>query len=318
MALLVTVVLAALIPASGVARPIVGNVTTFAIGLLFFLHGAKLSTREVLVGLQNWQLHTVIFGTTFIVFPVVALSLRFLDGSLLDHPLYLGVLYLSAMPSTVQTSVAFTSIARGNVAAAICSATLSNLIGVILSPVLVWCLLGAEVRVGAESILLIACEILAPFLLGQLTRRWIRRWIAQHGSLVALVDRGSVLLVVYSAFSGGVTSGVWARLGVHSLAVLVVVDTGVLVIALTFTTAVGRLIRLRRADRIAYLFCGSKKSISTGLPMAVVLFPANTVSMIALPLLLYHLVQLLVCAVVARRIARYTPLEKGSPRALSA
>jgi sodium/bile acid cotransporter 7 len=211
------------------------------------------------------------------------------------------------MPSTVQTSIAFTSIARGNVAAAICSATFSNLLGVFLSPVLVGWLMGSAVKFRPESVLLIGCEILLPFVAGQLMRRWVQPWVTAHPTMTSLVDRGSVLLVVYSAFSAGVVAGIWQTIPPWSLVAVIVVNTLLLTAILAFTTALGKWLGFARADRVVYIFCGSKKSVSTGLPMALILFPASTVSIIVLPLLLYHQIQLIVCAIIAKRMAAAGP-----------
>jgi sodium/bile acid cotransporter 7 len=305
--LLAAVGTAIVIPARGMAAPIVDVATTAGIATLFFLHGAKLSTREAWAGLRQWKLHVVIFATTFVVFPLVGLALRFLDGTVLSHELYLGLLFLCAMPSTVQTSIAFTSIARGNVAAAICSATFSNLLGVFLSPVLVGWLMGSAVKFRPESVLLIGCEILLPFVAGQLMRRWVQPWVTAHPTMTSLVDRGSVLLVVYSAFSAGVVAGIWQTIPPWSLVAVIVVNTLLLTAILAFTTALGKWLGFARADRVVYIFCGSKKSVSTGLPMALILFPASTASIIVLPLLLYHQIQLIVCAIVAKRMAAAGP-----------
>jgi sodium/bile acid cotransporter 7 len=305
--LLAAVGIAIVIPARGAATPIVDIATTAGIATLFFLHGAKLSTREAWVGLRQWKLHVVIFATTFVVFPLVGLALRFLDGTALSHELYLGLLFLCAMPSTVQTSIAFTSIARGNVAAAICSATFSNLLGVFLSPVLVGWLLGSAVEIRPESVLLIGCEIVLPFVAGQLVRRWVQPWIVARPTTISLVDRGSVLLVVYSAFSSGVVSGIWQTISPWSFLAVIGVNTLLLAAILTFTTGLGKWLGFARAERVVYLFCGSKKSVSTGLPIALILFPASTVSIIVLPLLLYHQIQLIICAVIAKRMAASDP-----------
>src|ERR1700676_3753474 len=126
-AMLVTVMLAFLLPCRGTSAGIFGGLAAAAIGLLFFLQGARLSRAAIVARALHWRLHLVIFAATFVLFPVVGIALRPLSGTLLTPPLYLGLLFLCTLPSTVQDSVAFTSIAGGNVAAALCSASASTI-----------------------------------------------------------------------------------------------------------------------------------------------------------------------------------------------
>jgi solute carrier family 10 (sodium/bile acid cotransporter), member 7 len=210
------------------------------------------------------------------------------------------------VPSTVQSSIAFTSIARGNVAAAMVSASLSNIIGVALTPLLVVLLMqtAGSVRIDASSVLDIVLQLLVPFFLGQVLRPWIADWVSRHHTLTKTVDRGSILLVVYTAFSLGMTEHIWSAVTPWRLVAVAVVSAVLLAIVLLFTWAAGRFARLSRGDAIVLVFCGSKKSLASGLPMALVLFPAATVGLIMLPLLLFHQIQLIVCAVIASRLSR--------------
>ena len=308
--LLATVGIASLLPARGSVATGFGYLTTVAIGFLFFLYGARLSTREALDGLRHWRLHTVVFASTFVLFPLLGLLCRLLVPGVLTPELYTGVMFLCCLPSTVQSSIAFTSIARGNVAAAICSASFSNLIGIVLTPLLVTAFLftsGGGVSFGAIRDIML--QLLAPFVAGQVLRRWIGGFIARHKKVLGYVDRGSILLVVYAAFSEGVVAGIWDRLSLVSLAVLLVVNAVLLGIVLVTTTVVSRRLRFGKEDEIAIVFCGSKKSLASGLPMASVLFPAATVGLAVLPLMLFHQMQLMVCAWLARRYAeRLTPV----------
>jgi sodium/bile acid cotransporter 7 len=301
--LLVTVGVATLLPPRGSAAGLFDRLSTAGICLLFFLHGARLSPRAALDGMRHWRLHAFIFGLTFVFFPLLMLPLRLLEPSLIPHELFVGLVFLSVLPSTVQSSIAFTSIARGNVAAAVCSASLSNVIGVVLSPLLVSLLLGSSARVTASSVLSVAGELLLPFVAGQLARRRILSTLERHPRVPTSVDRGSVLLVVYTAFGAGVVGGIWHRVSVPQLIVVLLVDAALLAVVLAVSAAGGRALGLDRGDRIAAIFCGSKKSLASGLPMASVLFPAATVGTLVLPLMLFHQVQLFVCAALARRFA---------------
>ncbi|QUQ71427.1 bile acid:sodium symporter family protein [Kutzneria sp. CA-103260] len=301
-ALLVTVAVASLLPASGAVATGFGHATTIAIGLLFFLYGARLSTREAIDGLKHWRLHGLVFLATFVLFPLLGLLCRLLVPWALTPELWTGLMFLCCLPSTVQSSIAFTSIARGNVAAAICSASFSNLIGIVLTPLLVTLFLftgAGGVSFGAIRDIMV--QLLAPFIAGQLLRRWIGGFITKHKKVLGYVDRGSILLVVYAAFSEGVVAGIWGRLSWVSLAVLLVVNAVLLAVVMVVTTFAARRLKFCTEDEIAIVFCGSKKSLASGLPMGTVLFPAATVGLAVLPLMLFHQLQLMVCAWLARR-----------------
>ncbi len=301
-AILGAVALACALPASGAVAGGFGLATNIAVGLLFFLYGARLSTREALDGLRHWRLHAVVLAATFVLFPLLGLGLIRLP--FLTPDLAVGVLFLCVLPSTVQSSIAFTSIARGNVAAAVCSASLSNLAGIVLTPLLVAVLLsGSGAGVNGSAVLGIVLQLLAPFVAGQLARRWIGGWVTRNSAPLKVFDRGSILLVVYTAFSEGMTAGIWHRLDLGQLAGLVAVCCVLLGVVLLATGFGAQSLGFAAADRITIVFCGSKKSLASGLPMATVLFGHSRVGLIVLPLMLFHQLQLIVCATLARRYA---------------
>ncbi len=316
------VVLATILPARGAAAPIVGTVTTLAIALLFFLYGARLSRKAVVAGLTHWRLQLLVFLSTFVFFPVLGLIASVVLKPVLGAPMAAGLLYLSMLPSTVQSSIAFTSIARGNVAAALCSASVSNLLGVLVTPLLVALLMSAHGGFSADAIRDIALQLFLPFLLGQGVRRWIGPWLERNRRLTGFVDRGSILLVVYSAFSEGVVAGLWHQVDALSLAVLLVANLVLLAVVLAVTTAASRLLGFSKADEIAIVFCGSKKSLASGLPMANILFAGQAaigpVGLLVLPLMLFHQVQLMACAALAKRYASRSEDPMGEVSAVSA
>ena len=201
--ILAAVAIAIIAPARGTFADVFGNLTNVAIALLFFLYGARLSTQEALNGLKHWRLHLTILAFTFVIYPLIGLALRPLTGVITDD-MYMGILFLTLVPSTVQSSVAFTSIAKGNVSGAIVSASTSNLAGVFITPVLVMLLMGTGSGLHIDTSVFgeISLLLLAPFILGQLTRRWITNFAQSKATKV--VDRGSIAMVVYSAFSKGV------------------------------------------------------------------------------------------------------------------
>ncbi|KQN03382.1 bile acid:sodium symporter [Sphingomonas sp. Leaf230] len=310
--LLGTVVLASLLPARGEIATIVGYAADIGIVLLFFLHGAKLSREAIWAGLRNWKLHLAVLAVTFIAFPLFGLGLTALP--FVTGPLAAGLLFLTLLPSTVQSSIAFTAIARGNVAAAVCSASFSNLLGILVTPALVALLMNTSGSGGIsiESIEAIVLQLLVPFVAGHLLRPWIGAWVTRNKSLLTVVDRGSILLVVYSAFGAAVVEGLWTKLSIGDLILIGLLCAALLAFVLGLTFAVARLMKLPREDAIVLQFCGSKKSLASGVPMAGVLFPPAQVGVILLPLMLFHQLQLIACAVIARRYAESAPRDIAS------
>lgn len=303
--IILAVIIAIIAPARGNFADIFSQLTNVAIALLFFLYGARLSTQEALNGLKHWRLHLTILAFTFVVYPLIGIALRPLTA-VISHDMYLGILFLTLVPSTVQSSVAFTSIAKGNVAGAIVSASASNLVGVIITPLLVMLLMGTGGGVHIDTSVFgeIALLLLAPFVLGQLTRRWVGK-IAQSKA-TKVVDRGSIAMVVYSAFSKGVVDGIWSSISLWDLAFLVVFAAAFVAFMLWLTRKASQKMGFNRADTIAIEFCGSKKSLATGLPMASVIFASGGASLglLILPLMIYHQVQLMMCSWLAARYAQ--------------
>jgi Na+-dependent transporter len=305
--IILAVIIAVLAPAKGSFAEIFGKLTNVAIAILFFLYGARLSTQEALNGLRHWRLHLTILTFTFVVYPLIGIALRPLTA-VVSHDMYLGILFLTLVPSTVQSSVAFTSIAKGNVAGAIVSASASNLVGVIITPLLVMLLMrtGEGIHIETSVFGEIALLLLAPFVLGQLTRRWIGK-IAQSKA-TKVVDRGSIAMVVYSAFSKGIVDGIWTSISMWELAFLVGFAAAFVAFMLWLTKKVSQKLGFSRADIIAIEFCGSKKSLATGLPMASVIFTSGgaPLGLLILPLMIYHQVQLMMCSWLAARYAQHS------------
>jgi sodium/bile acid cotransporter 7 len=306
--LITVVIIASFLPATGQVAVGFGWLTNIAIALLFFLHGAKLSRESIIAGAGHWRLHLLVFGLTFVLFPLLGLALKPVLSPLIGKDLYMGILYLCALPATVQSAIAFTSLARGNIPAAICSAAASSLFGIFLTPLLVTLLLNVHGEGGStlDAIVKISLQLLLPFIAGQITRRWIGAWVGRNKNWLKFVDQGSILLVVYGAFSEAVNEGIWQKTPVWDLAGLVLVCCLLLTLVLVASTLLSKLFGFNQEDRITILFCGSKKSLATGVPMAQVLFAGSTIGLLILPLMLFHQIQLMVCAVVAQRYAKRT------------
>ncbi len=301
--ILSALLLGLLLPARGSTADVLDVVRTVAIGLLFFLYGARMATAEVWGGLRSWRLQGSMLAATYVAFPVLGLLVQLLPDAVVSPELTTGLLYLSLLPSTVQSSVVFTSIARGNVAAAITGATVSNVVGIVLTPLLVAVLItrtSGQAGGGLGPILLL---LLLPFALGQLVQRWWGPWLRAHPGLTRVTDRATIVLVAYTSVSEATVSGAWSHVTWVALVVLLVVCAAMLAAMLGLTWTGGGRLGLPTPDRIALLMCGSKKSLATGLPMAAVLFTPAVAAGVALPVIAFHQLQLATCAVLARRLA---------------
>lgn len=283
-----------------------GHITSAGIAFVFFVHGAALSPGALRAGVANWRLHIAIQATTFVFFPLLGLLLLASLGGVLPLESRLGLFFLCALASTVSTSVAMTALARGNVAGAIFNASLSGVLGMIVTPFLVS--LVAPAALGEIAVLPATLEIaktlLLPFAAGQLVRPLVGEWIARNKRWTTLADRSVILLIVFLAFAQSAASNVWAEQGLGSIVLVMVITSALLAAALLFTRWLGAALRMSRADTVALVFCGSKKSLANGAPIAAVLFgDLPELGAIVLPILVYHQLQLVVGAILARRYA---------------
>lgn len=301
------VLLATFFPVSGQAAQYFNTLTTVAIAILFFLHGAKLSREAVIEGILHWKMHVLVFAFTFLIFPVIGLLAKPILLPLLGQQLYWGFLFMCFLPSTVQSSIAFTSVAKGNVAGAVCSASFSNLIGMFITPVLVSFFILGQSQHGFDpttSIIQITLLLLVPFILGQLLRPYIFPYMAKVPSIVKAFDQGSILMVVYGAFSGAVVAGLWHQVSWKTLLILTIVCSVLLTIIMLLALYLPRALGFNRADQITVFFCGSKKTLASGVPMAQILFIGQPLGMIVLPIMIFHQIQLMVCGVIANYLAK--------------
>ena len=311
--LLLTIALATLLPASGAAAQWVGFVATAAVVFLFFVHGVRLPREHLIAAVGHWRLHGTILAFTYAVFPLLVFLLRLAVPSLLPDPLWIGVLFLSALPSTVQSSIAMVSVARGNVAASVASAAMSNLLGIALTPALLGVL--AQTQGGGvnfSGVWKIVLQLLLPFALGHALRPWLGAWAARQKATLAYTDRATIILAVYSAFSAAVLGGIWRQVPLSRLLVLVALCALILGLMLLGLRTTARALGFSKDDEIPILFCGLQKSLVSGVPMARVLFAGPAVGAAVLPVMIYHQMQLMVCAWLARRYANRAgaPLEE--------
>lgn len=310
--LVAMVVLASFLPVSGSAAHFFNVITTIAIAILFFLHGAKLSREAIVQGIMHWKFHVLVFAFTFAVFPILGLLAKPVLLPMLGQELYWGFLFMCFLPSTVQSSIAFTSVAKGNVASAVCSASFSNIIGMFITPVLVSVfILGKSEHEfdPTSSIIQITLLLLLPFVLGQLFRPLIYPHMIKVPRLVKSFDQGSILMVVYGAFSSAVVAGLWNEVSWQTLLLLVLACSVFLTVIMLLAYYLPKVFGFNRKDQIAIFFCSSKKTLASGVPMAQILFIGQPLGMIVLPIMIFHQIQLMVCGIIANRWSKQNPDE---------
>ena len=302
--IIISILLGLTLPCSGGVATGFNAVTHAAIILLFFLYGVKLSRRAVWEGVTHWRLQSMVVFFTFVFFPLCVWACRPALEPLVGAGLFAGLLYVACLPSTVQSSIAFTSIAGGNVPAAVCSASISSLLGVFFTPLLVGLLFARDgaggASVGLGAILTISYQILLPFALGQLAQRWLKPWVDNHRSLISWNDQLTIWLVVYTSFSSATVQGYWQQLSAWSLGGLIAACLILLAIIQLCIWFSCKLLHFNRADSITILFCGSKKSLAVGAPMMLAIFGGLDNNLL-LPLMVFHQVQLMLCAHLAAR-----------------
>lgn len=301
----IAVALAWMFPRAGAPggwlRPEVLN--KVGVALIFFFSGLSLSFEAMKAGAMRWPVHVVVQATTFVVFPMAGVAMMLAPQRWLSPELAMGFFYLCAVPSTVSSSVVMTAAARGNVPVAVFNATLSSVIGIFATPLLIgWRLNagGGEAPLGAVILDLILW-LLLPLVLGQATRRWLKDWAFKNKKLINRIDRGTILFIIYTSFCESIMHGVWS--GKSAAVITAVLGSAVLFATIFFfTVGVSKLAGFDEADRIAAIFCGSKKSIAAGVPMAQLIFAGDPrLGLILLPLMLYHPLQLVICGVLAGR-----------------
>ena len=302
--LLATILLASLLPVRGAAVPAAQAVSTAAVVFLFFLNGVRLPREEVLHGIRNWKLQGGALVFCFGIMALFGLGAQLATAAILPAALALGFLFLGILPSTVQSATASSSMAGGNVAASVVAAALLNLIGVAASPLLFAGLAGNAGEIHSDGVLRIVSILLLPFIIGQIAQRWLRPWVLSHRQIVTILDRTTVAIAVYVAFSAAVVAGIWQLLDARE--VVVVLAAAAILLALSFGGAwlFGRLLGLARPDRVTLLFAGAQKSIAVGAPLAATLFPPAIAGMVLVPLLVYHMAQLILSAWIAPGLAK--------------
>ncbi|MET0613573.1 bile acid:sodium symporter family protein [Pseudomonas caspiana] len=281
-------------------------VINIGVFVVFFLHGVNLSSEQIKHGLKNWRLHIMVQLFTFLVFPIIWLVCDKAFGAYIPALLMLGFLYLCALPSTISSSVALTGSAGGNVPAAILNASMSSVFGIFMTPWLVSLVIGTGsggIDLGS-TLLNLSLMLLLPLVLGQLVRPLLGKFFAKHKKYTNLIDKIVILLLVYAAFCNSMVSGLWQTQGNSVIAMAFVGSAVLLVVILLLTTGTARALKFNHADKVAAVFCATKKSLAAGAPMAALIFGNNPgLGLILLPIMIYHPLQLIVCSVMAENYA---------------
>lgn len=304
--IVLAVVLASVAPAEGEALELLGRVSVWAVMLLFFGQGAKLSPAQLRGGIMHGRLHLAVGVSTYLFFPLLGVLLRPLGERIVGEGSYQGVLVLCSAPSTIQTSIVFVSLARGNVPAALCAASLSSLAGVIFMPL--WLeLFGIQTssaQVPWKMAWELVVQLVLPIAVGQLSRRWIGEWVERRRAWLGRYDQGTIVLVVYVAFSHATAEGLWRVLSAYDLLALLALSALMLTLVLLANVGLARALRFSKEDEITLVFCGSKKGLAAGASIANVVLPSASVGLLLIPLMVFHQLQLMVAAPLSRRYAQ--------------
>ncbi len=286
--------------------------TKAGVALIFFLHGVALSFGAMRAGALNWRLHLLVQTSTYLLFPLIGLALYALLGDRVSSELKLGLFFLCALPSTVSSSVAMTAAARGNVAGAVFNATLSSLLGVFLTPLWIAFVLktsGHTQPLGPVILDLVRWLVL-PLAVGQACHPWLGAMAKRHKAKINLADRGTILLLVYTSFCDSFKQGVWGGHGAGQIWLVGGIALALFAFVMTAMSSSADALKFPREDKIAAIFCGSKKTLASGVPMAKLIFGAHpALGLILLPIMIYHPLQLVVCGLLAQRWGREAPLE---------
>lgn len=303
--LLVATLLALSLPATGESRAIATTVSNTGIFLLFLVNGMRIRRSEIARGLANWRYFGPLMLFVFGAMALAGLGFASVAGTMLPPLVALGFVYLGCLPSTVQSATSYTSLAEGNVALSVVGAALINIAGVfVCAPLFALLGGGGAGDIGSEAIIRIGLILVLPFVIGQIVQDRVIERIGVHRARVAWLDRAVIGIAVYVAFSGAVEQGLGTMFSAADWGVLIALVLALLAAALVGAWLASGLLGLARADRIAFLFAGSQKSVAVGAPLAAVLFPPASAGFVIAPLLLYHLAQLVLAAPLAMRLAR--------------
>ncbi|MCC6288423.1 MAG: bile acid:sodium symporter [Chitinophagaceae bacterium] len=281
------------------------QVAGYGISVIFFFYGLRLNFKKLAVELINWRMHIIVQLTTFIVFPLIALAVKPFFNA--DSILWLGIFYLCTLPSTVSSSVVMVSIADGNVPAAIFNASISTLLGVFITPL--WMIPFIEekaVHTNTSSIILkLVMQVVVPVCCGLLFHKYGSAFAEKYKKRLKLFDQSVILLIIYTSFCHSFYNHSFEAFSIDTLLYLCAGMSALFFIVYYLTKYICKLFKFQQRDSTTVLFCGSKKSLVHGTVMSKVLFSATLpVSIILLPVMIYHSLQLIFVGVIAQRVRK--------------
>ncbi|MBK9509547.1 MAG: bile acid:sodium symporter [Cytophagaceae bacterium] len=309
LALIVVVTLAYFFPNFGTKEsgfPI-DSVASLGVALIFFFYGLKLSPEKLKSGLKNWKLHVLVQLSTFLLFPIIILLFRPLAQNEHFQNIWLGFLFLAALPSTVSSSVVMVSLAKGNVPTAIFNASISGLIGILITPVWMGFFIkqsGNEYELSSIYLKLLF-EILLPVVLGLSLQKFLGKYAQKYSAYLTTFDKSVILLIIYKSFAVSFSTGVFSSVKIKDL-IFISVATFILFFVVYFVTGLlSKSLNFNREDQITAQFCGTKKSLVHGTVFSKILFPASMpLGIILLPLMIFHAFQLFVVSIIATEMGK--------------
>ncbi|MDY5585648.1 MAG: bile acid:sodium symporter family protein [Arcanobacterium sp.] len=302
-AVITAFVLGLTVPTSDAALATISTIAMFGVAGVFLAYGLRIQSIEVIRGLADWKLQSAIFATTFVIFPVLGITLHYGFGHFMENPFLSGVLFLTLLPSTVQASVSFTSVAGGDIARAVCAATISNISGILLTPLLMLLVMQVEGSISG-GIRNITLQLLVPFIIGQCFQPFVGKFFRRHRWITKSTDTFAIALVVFSSVLSATKAGIWHQVSTANIIFTIAIAVFLLGTILFFTWKLGKVLKQPYESVIPLMMCGSTKSLSTGLPIAIAIFPAAQIAPMIVPVIIYHQVQSLTCALIAGRLGQ--------------
>ncbi|KAB5488863.1 bile acid:sodium symporter family protein [Flagellimonas hadalis] len=315
LAIILVVVLAYFFPGLGSrdSQVPLDPIASVGISLIFFFYGLKLSPKKIRTGLKNWRLHLLIQVSVFLIFPLIVLAFHPFLGSGESSNIWLAFLFMAALPSTVSSSVVMVSLAKGNIPAAIFNASISGLIGIVVTPL--WMGVFLEQQAGDFDLLdvyvKLLTEILLPLVLGLLLNRYLGKYAVRYGSYLTLFDKSVILLIIYKSFVHSFEDKVFSSVALKDFALIYIGVLGLFFLVYYVIGFVANNLNFTTEDKITAQFCGTKKSLVHGTVFSKILFPASMpMGIILLPLMLFHASQILIIGVIAGRSASRVSTDK--------
>lgn len=305
-AIIISIILAYFFPQLGASNSSVpiDLISSLGISLIFLFYGLSLSTEAIKSGLKNWKLHISVQASTFILFPLLILPFFPLVKDTSYELLWLAFLFMAALPSTVSSSVVMVAMAKGNLTGAIFNASISGIIGIILTPLwLMPFIKQTDVPFDFSSIYIqLISEIVIPLVMGLVLRKFLGAWAQKNKVTLNKFDKLIILLIIYKSFVHSFEDQIFSSVSILEMLIMLGLVLILFFIIYATTGWIGKLLKFNHADQITNQFCGTKKSLVHGTVFSETLFgQTNIVGIMLLPLMMYHALQILIISVIAAK-----------------